>query len=149
MRFDWNFTSLPAVAGPQRLPPHPTRSPLPHFPFPYSPCQPACWHIYVFNKQHDRLKMSARRSTVDCHSKCNNCQPQDTRGRQGDCGEWLQCAQWAQDALDYLTFCMAHRIMNEINLISAINALVVSKFRLRFVPPSQSTCVFMFIIIDS
>lgn len=49
--------------------------------------------------------------------------------------EW---AQWAQDALDYLTFCMAHRIMNEINLILAINALVVSKFRQCLVPPSQS-----------
>lgn len=47
--------------------------------------------------------------------------------------------EWAQDALDYLTFCMAHRIMNEINLILAINALVVSKFQQCLVPPSQSS----------
>lgn len=121
------------AAGPQRASPSSSSSDcFPHSPF----AQPTCWHIYVFNKQHDRLKMSARLSTVIQNVTTASRRIREPSGRRRMRRE--EWAQWAQDALDYLTFCMAHRIMNEINLILAINALVVSKFRQCLVPPSQS-----------
>lgn len=149
LRFDWNFTSvclsLPAVPSSQRASPASLPLPLPWLPL-CPPCQSACWHIYVFNKQHDRLKMSALSTVIQNVTTASRRIQRAQKGEAGRGGRAGQPegAERAQDALDYLTFCMAHRIMNEINLISAINALVVSKFGR---PRNRGD--FMFIIIDS
>lgn len=88
--------------------------------------------------------MSALSTVIQNVTTASRRIQQAQNGRLAEHAGQPEGAERAQDALDYLTFCMAHRIMNEINLISAINALVVSKFGR---PRNRGD--FMFIIIDS
>lgn len=83
--------------------------PLPWLPL-CSSCQSTCWLIYVFNKQHDRLKMSALSTVIQNVTTASRRILQAQRGRQAGWAGQSEGAERAQDALDYLTFCMAHRI---------------------------------------